>query len=119
MPCAQLQRDWSETSFKIQALRDNPVTAQEEFDRILDDNDPGLNAVLTFDPGDNIARPYRGKLGPRIAVLREQGVNSQYECSPPDEASVSPANLEWFNGWVEARSPSEEKGDLPAVATAP
>jgi len=76
---AQLQRDWSETSFKIQALRDNPVTAQEEFDRILDDNDPGLNAVLTFDPGDNIARPYRGKLGPRIAVLREQGVNSQYE----------------------------------------
>jgi phosphoribosylformylglycinamidine synthase len=76
---AQLQRDWSETSFKIQALRDNPVTAQEEFDRILDDNDPGLNAVLTFDPGDNIARPYRGKIGPRIAVLREQGVNSQYE----------------------------------------
>ena len=76
---ARLQRDWSETSFKIQALRDNPVTAREEFDGILDDNDPGLNAVLTFDPGDNIVRAYRGTGKPRIAVLREQGVNSQYE----------------------------------------
>jgi phosphoribosylformylglycinamidine synthase len=76
---ARLQRDWSETSFRIQSLRDNPATAQEEFDRILDDDDPGLNAVLTFDHRDNIVRPYRGNVGPRIAVLREQGVNSQYE----------------------------------------
>ena len=76
---SRLQRDWSETSFKIQSLRDNPATAREEFDRILDDNDPGLNAVLTFDHRDNIARPYHGTAAPRVAVLREQGVNSQYE----------------------------------------
>jgi len=76
---ARLQRNWSETSFKIQSLRDNPATAREEFDRILDDEDPGLNAVLTFDHRDNIARPYHGTIGPRVAVLREQGVNSQYE----------------------------------------
>jgi phosphoribosylformylglycinamidine synthase len=44
-----LQRTWSETSYRIQALRDNPATAKEEFDRILDDDDPGLNAQLTFD----------------------------------------------------------------------
>ncbi len=75
----QLQREWSETSYRIQALRDNPATAREEFDRILDDKDPGLNATLTFDAGDDIARPYRGSAGPRVAVLREQGVNSQYE----------------------------------------
>jgi len=76
---ARLQRNWSETSFRIQSLRDNPATALEEFDRILDDDDPGLNAVITFDHRDNIVRPYRGTVGPRIAVLREQGVNSQYE----------------------------------------
>ena len=69
---ARLQRDWSETSFKIQALRDNPATAREEFDGILDDDDPGLNAVLTFNPGDNIVQAYRGTAKPRIAVLREQ-----------------------------------------------
>jgi phosphoribosylformylglycinamidine synthase len=74
-----MQRNWSETSYKIQALRDNPTTAREEFDRILDDKDPGLNAVLTFNPNDDIVRQYRGKVGPRVAVLREQGVNSQYE----------------------------------------
>ncbi|MGI9270655.1 MAG: phosphoribosylformylglycinamidine synthase [Woeseiaceae bacterium] len=76
---AEMQRDWSETSSRIQALRDNPATAKEEFDRILDDNDPGLNAVLTYDCSDDIARPYRGSSGPRVAILREQGVNSQYE----------------------------------------
>jgi phosphoribosylformylglycinamidine synthase len=75
----RLQREWSATSYRIQALRDNPATAREEFDRILDDGDPGLNVTLTFDPGEDISRPYRGTAGPRVAVLREQGVNSQYE----------------------------------------
>ncbi len=74
-----LQRAWSETSYRIQALRDNPATAREAFDRILDDDDPGLNAKLSFDPNEDIARPYRATTGPRVAVLREQGVNSQYE----------------------------------------
>jgi len=75
----QLQREWSEMSYRIQALRDNPATALEEFDQILNDDDPGLNAALSFDANDDIARPYRGIAGPRVAVLREQGVNSQYE----------------------------------------
>jgi len=76
---AAMQKDWSETSYRMQALRDNPATAREEFDRISDDEDPGLNVVLSFDPADDIARQYRGKAGPRVAILREQGVNSQYE----------------------------------------
>ena len=74
-----LQREWSEMSYRIQSLRDNPATAYEEYERILDDDDPGLNVQLTFDPADDIARGYRGSVGPRVAILREQGVNSQYE----------------------------------------
>ena len=74
-----LQRTWSETSYRIQALRDNPATAKEEFDRILDDNDPGLSVSLSFNVNEDVARPFRSPVRPRVAVLREQGVNSQYE----------------------------------------
>jgi phosphoribosylformylglycinamidine synthase len=76
---ATMQREWSEMSYRIQALRDNPTTAREEFDRVMDDRDPGLNVRLSFDPNDDIARAYRGAGRPRVAILREQGVNSQYE----------------------------------------
>ena len=75
----EMQRAWSETSFRIQSLRDNPETAAEEFERILDANDPGLNVKLGFDPSEDIAAPLIGGVKPKIAVLREQGVNSQYE----------------------------------------
>ncbi|MCH9693132.1 MAG: phosphoribosylformylglycinamidine synthase [Gammaproteobacteria bacterium] len=76
---AAMQREWSEMSYRIQALRDNPTTAKQEFDRILDDKDPGLNAELSFDPSDNVSRSLRRGAKPRVAILREQGVNSQYE----------------------------------------
>ena len=75
-----LQRAWSETSHLIQSLRDNPVTAKQEYDRILDINDPGLNASLAFDPAENIAAPFiASNVKPKIAILREQGVNGQLE----------------------------------------
>jgi len=74
-----MQREWSEMGYRIQALRDNPATAKEEFDRILDNDDPGLNVSLSFDPADDITRGIRGGARPRVAILREQGVNSQYE----------------------------------------
>lgn len=74
-----LQRAWSETTWRMQAMRDNPVTALEEYDSILDADDPGLNVTLTFDLSENIAIPFVGGRKPRVAVLREQGVNSQYE----------------------------------------
>jgi phosphoribosylformylglycinamidine synthase len=74
-----LQRAWSETGYRIQSLRDNPATAREEFDRILDDDDPGLNVQLMFDINDDVSRPFRSAVKPRVAILREQGVNSQYE----------------------------------------
>jgi len=76
---ATMQREWSELGYRIQELRDNPATAKEEFDRILDDNDPGLSARLSFDPSDDISGVVRSVGKPRVAILREQGVNSQYE----------------------------------------
>ena len=79
LPRVEMQRAWSETGYRIQRLRDNPATAKQEYDRILDDKDPGLNVALSFDPGDDIVRPFRGAAKPRIAILREQGVNSQNE----------------------------------------
>jgi phosphoribosylformylglycinamidine synthase len=76
---ALLQRVWSETSFRIQALRDNPVCAQQEFDAIASD-DPGLIPQLAFDPAEDIAAPYiSAATRPKMAILREQGVNGQLE----------------------------------------
>jgi phosphoribosylformylglycinamidine synthase len=74
-----MQRAWAETSFRLQALRDNPETAAQEFDGILDTGNPGLSATLTFDPDEDVAAPVVGGRKPRVAILREQGVNSQYE----------------------------------------
>jgi phosphoribosylformylglycinamidine synthase len=75
-----LHRMWSETTYRMQSLRDNPICAQQEYDRILNANDAGLHAQLTFDLNDNIAAPYinSGKR-PNMAILREQGVNGQTE----------------------------------------
>ncbi len=75
-----LQRIWSETSYQIQALRDNEACAKQEFDTLLDHNDPGLHAKLSFDAQENISAPYLN-IGhrPRMAILREQGVNGHVE----------------------------------------
>jgi phosphoribosylformylglycinamidine synthase len=75
-----LQRAWSETTFRMQQLRDNPDCAKEEYDRILDTADPGLHVALTYDPKEDLAAPFvSAKAKPRVAVLREQGVNGQVE----------------------------------------
>jgi len=75
-----LHRAWSETTYRMQMLRDNPESAQQEYDRILDQDDPGIAPVLSFDPQDNICAPLIATgARPRIAILREQGVNGQVE----------------------------------------
>ncbi|HEX9183045.1 MAG TPA: phosphoribosylformylglycinamidine synthase [Burkholderiales bacterium] len=75
-----LQRAWSETTFQMQKLRDNPDCAQEEYDRILDTADPGLHVAVTFDAEQDITAPFvASKARPRVAILREQGVNGQVE----------------------------------------
>jgi phosphoribosylformylglycinamidine synthase len=77
---SNLQQQWAETSYRMQALRDNSDCARQEFEQILDNNDPGLHTTLSYDINEDVAAPYI-KLGarPRIAVLREQGVNGQIE----------------------------------------
>ncbi len=75
-----LKRAWSETSFRMQALRDNPECAQQEYDRILDTSDAGLSVSLSFNPTEDIAAPFISSgLRPRVAILREQGVNGHVE----------------------------------------
>jgi phosphoribosylformylglycinamidine synthase len=75
-----LQREWAQTSYQIQRLRDNVQCAEQEFDTILDEENPGLSAKLSFDVNQDISAPYiRKGVRPQIAVLREQGVNGQVE----------------------------------------
>ncbi len=76
----QARRAWSETSHRMRLLRDDPECAHEELATVLDRDDPGLAVQLTFDPGVDVAAPYIGGIArPKVAVLREQGVNSQVE----------------------------------------
>jgi phosphoribosylformylglycinamidine synthase len=79
-PRVELQRLWSETSWRIARLRDNPACADAEYDRILDTSDPGMTPKLTFDPQEDIAAPFLSlSAKPKVAILREQGVNSHIE----------------------------------------
>ena len=76
----ELHRTWAETSHRIQSMRDNPECAMEEYDALSDEEDPGLSASLSFDPSEDVAASFVGRgVRPRIAVLREQGVNSHVE----------------------------------------
>ncbi|HEY9182537.1 MAG TPA: phosphoribosylformylglycinamidine synthase, partial [Gammaproteobacteria bacterium] len=77
-PRVELQRQWSELTYRMQALRDDPECAREAYETALDPNDPGLSAKLTFPlPTERRAGARAGR--PKVAVLREQGVNGQRE----------------------------------------
>jgi phosphoribosylformylglycinamidine synthase len=74
------QRLWTETSYRLQSLRDNPECARQEFDALLNRADPGINSCLTFDPTEDIAASFIATgARPPIAILREQGVNGHIE----------------------------------------
>ena len=75
-----LHRLWSETSWRIARLRDNPACADMEYDRILDADDKGISPVVPFDMKEDVAAPYINTgVRPRVAILREQGSNSHVE----------------------------------------
>ncbi|MFT6725173.1 MAG: phosphoribosylformylglycinamidine synthase [Arenicella sp.] len=79
-----LHRSWSETSYQMQSLRDNPACSQQEYDRLLDTADTGLSSDLSFDPKQDVAAKYVGGtylkgVKPKVAILREQGVNGHIE----------------------------------------
>ena len=73
-----LRQAWSKMSYEMQKLRDNPQTAEEGFKKILDVNDPGLNPKIKFGP-TQIDYKRLTKSSPKVAILRDQGVNSQIE----------------------------------------
>nr|VFK65842.1 MAG: phosphoribosylformylglycinamidine synthase, single chain form [Candidatus Kentron sp. UNK] len=88
-PRAALQRAWSETSYRMQALRDNPDCARQEYEDISDVDDPGLDPRIGFDLFSDVAdgntldegilAPLLGSARPKVAILREQGVNGHVE----------------------------------------
>jgi phosphoribosylformylglycinamidine synthase len=76
----ELQRAWSETTWLIQSLRDNPESARQEYDGVLDASDPGISPVVPFDPAEDVAAPFIATgARPAIAILRDQGVNGEVE----------------------------------------
>jgi len=117
-----LQRIWSETTYQMQKLRDNPSCAQQEYDRILKANDPGLHVKLSYDLNESplpqslprwekeapplpsgegwgegvpiVNSPSLISLRPKIAILREQGVNGQVEMAAAfDRAGFSAVDV--------------------------
>ncbi len=77
---AVLGKAWSQVSYEIMARRDNPASAEAEFNAWDERDDPGLNAAIAFDPQAQVAAPFIASgARPKIAILREQGCNSQVE----------------------------------------
>ncbi|GAB6070001.1 phosphoribosylformylglycinamidine synthase [Thiomicrorhabdus hydrogeniphila] len=79
MPRKKLQAWWAETSYRMQALRDNENCAQQEFDAIENDVNTQINPVVTFDANEDITAEFKNQPRPKVAILREQGVNGQQE----------------------------------------
>ncbi|KAL9599139.1 MAG: hypothetical protein Q9219_004005, partial [cf. Caloplaca sp. 3 TL-2023] len=80
---AEMQHWWSRTSFEMQKLRDNPSCAESEMAALLDPEDPGISYKLCYDPADSslpMLTNLKGLMNrPRVAILREQGVNGHAE----------------------------------------
>ncbi|KAF9737259.1 hypothetical protein PMIN06_000916 [Paraphaeosphaeria minitans] len=81
---SKLQQRWASTSYQLQRMRDNPECADQEFSSLQDDSDPGLSYNLSYNPKESIlplkasiTSPFTNK--PRVAILREEGVNGQAE----------------------------------------
>ena len=74
-----LQRWWAETSYQIQSIRDNSECAQEEFDSILNADDKGIHVEATFDLEEDVTARFVNVEKPKVAILREQGVNGHIE----------------------------------------
>ena len=86
---------WMATSYRMQSLRDNPHCAREEYEALADAQDPGLHAKLSFDPQHDIAAPFIARgARPKVAVLREQGVNGHIEMAAAfDRAGFSAVDV--------------------------
>ena len=107
-----LHRAWSATTHAMQRLRDNPEAADEEYARMLDAADPGLAPRLTFDPDQDVAAPFTATgVRPKVAILREQGVNGHVEMAAAfDRAGFDAYDVHMTDIAAGRRSLAEFKG---------
>ena len=112
VPWSELRRAWSETSFQMRQLRDDPQCAAEELAAQIDVADPGLGVQLSFDPEEDIAAPFVARgARPRVAILREQGVNSQVETAAVcEQAGFEPVDVHMTDILAARRTLDEFKG---------
>ena len=80
-PLQKLQQAWDDVSWRIAAQRDNPACADSEHAAVGAPDDTGLHVTLSFDPLQDVAAPFVHMARPKVAILREQGVNSHVEMS--------------------------------------
>ena len=108
----ELRRAWSETSHLLRRMRDDPLSAEEELAVQCDPEDPGLSVQLSFDPEEDIAAPFVAQGSrPPVAILREQGVNSQVETAAFFErAGFEPHDVHMTELLSGARQLSEFRG---------
>ena len=108
---AELQEHWSRTSYQIAARRDNADCVKQEFDRISNP-DQGLSAKLSYDPSEDICAPYIQKgAKPKMAILREQGVNSHLEMAAAfDRAGFSAVDVHMSDLLAERQSLQDFSG---------
>ena len=108
---AELQEHWSRTSYHIASRRDNVDCVEQEFNRITAD-DPGLSASLSYDPAEDICAPYiQSGARPKIAILREQGVNSHLEMAAAfDRAGFTAIDVHMSELLAQQRSLNEFVG---------
>jgi len=74
-----LHQVWDSVSWKICQQRDNPACADSEHAAVGSPDNPGLHVALSFKPEENVAAPWLNLSKPKVAILREQGVNSHVE----------------------------------------
>jgi len=112
LPWRELRATWSRTSHEMRRMRDEPHCADEEFAAQCDETDPGLSVSLAFDPDDDVAAPYVARgARPRVAVLREQGVNSAIEMAAAlEHAGFEPHDVHMTDLLSGARSLDEFRG---------
>ena len=111
-PWVELKRAWSETSWRMRRLRDEPGCADEEFAAATAESDPGLTVALTYEPQADLAAPYIARgTRPTVAILREQGVNSQVETAAVFErAGFTPYDVHMSDLLSGRRTLAEFKG---------
>jgi len=87
----ELRRQWWQTSYQLQRLRDNPDAADAELEHISRDDDPGISPLLTFDPQASLIPPVTAPglslTRPSVAILRDQGVNGHIEMAAAFDAA--------------------------------